>query len=113
MPKRPEQAPASVSGPRFARPVAERERATQGRSTRPFRFGSEDRPDPDPPLDAGALVGERYKIVRLLGEGGMGRVYEAEHTVLSRRVALKLLRRDAQTQSENLARFRQEALAAS
>jgi serine/threonine-protein kinase len=43
----------------------------------------------------------------------MGRVYEAEHTVLSRRVALKLLRRDAQAQAENLARFRQEALAAS
>jgi serine/threonine protein kinase len=115
LPKRPEQVPASVSGPRFASPkgAAERERPTHGRSTRPFRFGSEDRPDPDPPLDAGALVGERYKIVRLLGEGGMGRVYEAEHTVLSRRVALKLLRRDAQAQADNLARFRQEALAAS
>ena len=116
MPKRPEQAPASVSGPRFAQPLAKRERSTSsfhGRSTRPFRFGSEDRPDPDPALDAGALVGERYRIVRLLGEGGMGRVYEAEHTVLSRRVALKLLRRDAQAQPENLARFRQEALAAS
>jgi serine/threonine protein kinase len=119
MPKRPEQAPASVSGPRFASPrgradaVAERERSTHGRATRPFRFGSEDRPDPDPPLDAGALVGERYRILRLLGEGGMGRVYEAEHTVLSRRVALKLLRRDAQAQAENLARFQQEALAAS
>jgi serine/threonine protein kinase len=118
MPKRPEQAPASVSGPRFASPkrsdeVAERGRPTHGRATRPFRFGSEDRPDPDPPLDAGALVGERYRIVRLLGEGGMGRVYEAEHTVLARRVALKLLRRDAQSQAENLARFQQEALAAS
>jgi serine/threonine protein kinase len=114
LPKRPEQAPASVSGPRFARPGhSTNGHKTHGRSTRPFRFGSEDRPDPDPPLDAGALVGERYKIVRLLGEGGMGRVYEAEHTVLSRRVALKLLRRDAQAQAENLARFRQEALAAS
>lgn len=125
MPKRPEQAPASVSGPRFASPkghadeAAPRERTslttrtTRGRATRPFRFGSEDRPDPDPPLDAGALVGERYRIVKLLGEGGMGRVYEAEHTVLSRRVALKLLRRDAQARAEDLARFRQEALAAS
>jgi serine/threonine protein kinase len=121
MPKRPDQAPASVSGPRFARPVGPLDRgarstlggAAGGRATRPFRFGSEDRPDPDPPLGAGALVGERYRIVRLLGEGGMGRVYEAEHTVLQRRVALKLLRRDAQEHAENLARFQQEALAAS
>jgi eukaryotic-like serine/threonine-protein kinase len=117
LPKRPEQAPASVSGPRFASPKgsadAARERRTRGRATRPFRFGSEDRPDPDPPLEPGALVGERYRIVGLLGEGGMGRVYEAEHTVLSRRVALKLLRRDAQAQPDNLARFQQEAFAAS
>jgi hypothetical protein len=132
MPKRPEQAPASVSSPRSALPegrsdgaagaaglaglagLAGHGRTTHGRgSTRPFRFGSEDRPDPDPPLEAGALVGERYRIRGLLGEGGMGRVYEAEHTVLSRRVALKLLRRDAQAQADNLARFQQEALAAS
>lgn len=86
---------------------------TPGRRTRPFRFGSEDQPDPDAPLGAGALVGERYEIVQLLGEGGMGRVYEARHTVLQRRVALKLLRRDAAQSEENLARFRQEALAAS
>jgi serine/threonine-protein kinase len=83
------------------------------RPTRPFRFGSEDRVDPDPALRSGALVGERYRIVQLLGEGGMGRVYEAEHTVLRRRVALKLLRREAQERPENLARFQQEALAAS
>jgi eukaryotic-like serine/threonine-protein kinase len=83
------------------------------RPTRPFRFGSEDRVDPDPALRPGALVGERYRIVQLLGEGGMGRVYEAEHTVLRRRVALKLLRREAQARAEDLARFQQEALAAS
>ncbi len=91
-----------------------------GRATRPFRFGSEDRPDPDPPLGVGSVVGARYRIVGLLGEGGMGRVYEAQHIVLRRRVALKLLRRDAAASGrdaaaaeENLARFRQEALAAS
>ncbi|WP_146158383.1 serine/threonine-protein kinase, partial [Enhygromyxa salina] len=88
-------------------------RAETARPTRPFRFGSEERADPDPALQPGAVVGERYRIVRLLGEGGMGRVYEAEHTVLRRRVALKLLRREAQESSENLARFQQEALAAS
>jgi serine/threonine-protein kinase len=121
LPKRPELAPADVSGPRFAsaqshaapRREAERPTQTSGRATRPFRFGSENRPDPDPPIGAGSLIGDRYQILRLLGEGGMGRVYEAQHIVLRRRVALKLLRRDAASQAENLARFRQEALAAS
>jgi eukaryotic-like serine/threonine-protein kinase len=114
LPKRPSVAPAEVSGPRFAR-VASTQTGGQtgGRATRPFRFGSEDRPDPDPPLGAGSVIGDRYQILRLLGEGGMGRVYEAQHIVLRRRVALKLLRRDAASEAENLARFRQEALAAS
>ncbi|HLT39081.1 MAG TPA: serine/threonine-protein kinase [Enhygromyxa sp.] len=115
LPKRPELAPADVSGPRFARAAMESGRPTHGsgRATRPFRFGSEDRPDPDPPLGVGSLIGDRYQILRLLGEGGMGRVYEAQHIVLRRHVALKLLRRDAASEPENLARFRQEALAAS
>ncbi len=43
----------------------------------------------------------------------MGRVYEAEHVVLERRVAIKLLRSDAAASDDSLARFQQEALAAS
>lgn len=109
MPKRPDQPEPQAAVPASEPPT----RAQTARPTRPFRFGSEDRVDPDPALRSGELVGERYRIVRLLGEGGMGRVYEAEHTVLRRRVALKLLRRDAQAKPENLARFQQEALAAS
>jgi hypothetical protein len=115
LPKRPELAPADVSGPRFARPIQDAGRLTpgSGRATRPFRFGSENRPDPDPPLGVGSVIGDRYQILGLLGEGGMGRVYEAQHIVLRRRVALKLLRRGAEADAESLARFRQEALAAS
>ncbi|WP_198154737.1 serine/threonine-protein kinase, partial [Plesiocystis pacifica] len=83
------------------------------RSTRRFRFGSEELPDGDAPLPAGALIDGRYRVVGLLGEGGMGRVYAAEHTVLARQVAVKLLRRDAARSPEHMGRFRQEALAAS
>ena len=44
---------------------------------------------PDPLL--GATIATRYKIVRKLGEGGMGAVYLALHTILEKQVALKLL----------------------
>jgi serine/threonine-protein kinase len=82
-----------------------------GARTRPFRFGLDDGATRDVALAPGAIVGERYRIVQLLGEGGMGRVYEAEHVVLGHKVAVKLLRRDRQN-AEHLARFRQEAEAA-
>jgi serine/threonine protein kinase/DNA-directed RNA polymerase subunit RPC12/RpoP len=51
----------------------------------------------------------QYRIMRLLGRGGMGEVYEAEHTTLARRYALKLLPRDFASRPEALARFRREA----
>ena len=50
-----------------------------------------------------------YEVVRLVGRGGMGRVYEARHVGLGRTVALKLLAHEADGQS--LARFRDEARA--
>jgi serine/threonine-protein kinase len=56
---------------------------------------------------AGAdLVGGRYRIVRWLGGGGMGRVYEALDTELELKVALKVL--NAATAGEALERFRNE-----
>jgi serine/threonine-protein kinase len=102
-------------GPHHARPSsrAASSNTTHRLSTRPFRFGSEIEIDPDAPLEPGARIGERHRVVRLLGEGGMGRVYEAEHVVLERRVAIKLLRSDAAASDDSLARFQQEALAAS
>ena len=63
-------------------------------------------------LTAGQTLG-RYRIVSLLGEGGMGRVYLAEDTKLHRKVSLKFLSTDVTQDHERLRRFEQEARAAS
>ncbi len=84
--------------------------------TRQFRLGATFVPDPEPEAPAGALLGaqERYRVVRLLGQGGMGRVYEARRERDGCPVALKVLRSDrvGGSQEELVARFRQEASAA-
>jgi serine/threonine protein kinase len=60
----------------------------------------------------GEIVAERYKIARLLGEGGMGAVYEVEHTHMRKRFALKVLHADMSRLPEVVARFEREAMAA-
>ncbi len=60
----------------------------------------------------GTLVAERYKIVRLLGEGGMGAVYEAEHVLLGRRMALKSLHPEIARHQDIVTRFQREGRAA-
>src|SRR5690349_15413070 len=54
----------------------------------------------------------KYEVVRLLGAGGMGEVYEGRHLQIARRVALKFLLPDLARQPELLTRFRNEARAA-
>ena len=51
----------------------------------------------------------QYQILRLLGRGGMGEVYEVQHLTLGRQYALKLLPPEFATQPDALARFRREA----
>ena len=58
----------------------------------------------------GTVLGA-YKIIDLLGEGGMGCVYRAEHVRLGRRVALKMLRPQCAANPVNLKRFFSEARA--
>jgi len=62
------------------------------------------------------MVGEtvgNYRIVRKIGEGGMGAVYLAEHTLLGRRAAIKMLLRELSHRDELVTRFFNEARAAS
>lgn len=60
----------------------------------------------------GAILEARFRIVRLLGRGGMGEVYEAEDLVLSENVALKTLLPQIVTDEHFRARFRREVLLA-
>ncbi|MCS6914285.1 MAG: protein kinase [Myxococcales bacterium] len=59
------------------------------------------------------IIDGRYRIERLIGCGGMGAVYEAEHMAIRKKVALKILHRPFSQQADLVARFRREAQAAS
>jgi serine/threonine protein kinase len=57
----------------------------------------------------GTLLENKYEILRLLGQGGMGAVYEARHTLIDRRVAIKVLHPEVARQAGVVERFRREA----
>jgi serine/threonine protein kinase/tetratricopeptide (TPR) repeat protein len=63
-------------------------------------------------LAPGELIGGRFRIVRFVGEGGMGEVYEAEDGELRGSVALKVLRPELAGDPDFLNRFRREVLLA-
>ncbi|HMJ15050.1 MAG TPA: serine/threonine-protein kinase, partial [Polyangiaceae bacterium] len=65
----------------------------------------------DPILNT--LVAGRFRVLRLLGEGGMGQVYLAEHEAIEKKVALKVLRPEYSTKPDIVLRFQQEAISAS
>lgn len=63
-------------------------------------------------LRAGAVLANRYEIVKILGEGGMGAVYKARDLELDREVALKVIRPELANNPEILQRFKQELILA-
>jgi serine/threonine-protein kinase len=63
-------------------------------------------------LEIGQIIEGKYRIVRLIGEGGMGAVYEGENARIKRRVAIKVLHAATATNAEAVQRFEREAQAA-
>lgn len=66
-----------------------------------------------PDAFVGTVLAGRYQILRVLGTGGMGSVYEGKHTTTGKRVAIKVLAPHLSKDLKLVARFRREAMAAS
>jgi serine/threonine protein kinase len=60
-------------------------------------------------IDIGSVLNGKYRLVRLVGDGGMGSVYEGLHLVLGTRVAIKVLHPDLARRTGLVERFLQEA----
>ena len=63
-------------------------------------------------LSTGEIIDGKYRVIRLIGEGGMGAVYEAENVRIHRRVAIKVLHAGVAETGEAVQRFEREAQAA-
>jgi hypothetical protein len=63
-------------------------------------------------VEPGQVLDGKYRIVRLIGEGGMGAVFEGENIRINRRVAIKVLHGAALSNAETVQRFEREAQAA-
>ena len=63
-------------------------------------------------MQVGKIIGGKYELLRLIGEGGMGAVYEARHVEIRQKVALKLLHFQLARDQEIRQRFFREAMSA-
>jgi serine/threonine-protein kinase len=75
---------------------------------------AETEPGPDPESTnttawTGQVIADRYRLLRIIGEGGMGSVFKAEHIRMGKALAVKLLRGGVARDAASVARFRAEA----
>src|ERR1700733_2307936 len=68
---------------------------------------------PPAPSLVGQILDGRYRIMQLIGEGGMGEVYAAEHIHIDKKFAVKLLKAEIVSNPEAVKRFQQEARSSS
>jgi eukaryotic-like serine/threonine-protein kinase len=68
---------------------------------------------PPAPSLVGQILDGRYRIIKLIGEGGMGEVYAAEHIHIEKKYAVKLLKPEIVSNAEAVKRFQQEARSSS
>ncbi len=111
--------PAGRRAPARRGRAESRRRRRQNRRPRLAAAVAVAQPAPAPAIDEtfdpliGATLAGRYLIVRRIGEGGMGAVYEAKHTVIGKRVAVKVLLEKFHSNRDLVARLLQEARLAS
>jgi len=70
-------------------------------------------PKPPKPLQPGDVIDNRYRIVSRIAAGGMGEVYRAQHVVLGKAFAVKVMHPELSEVTEFIGRFKREAIAAS
>ncbi len=66
----------------------------------------------DPQKAVGEVIGGKYRIDSVLGRGGMGAVYQAEHMELEKKVAIKILLPESSVKPKQVERFKREARSA-
>src|SRR3954447_11125628 len=77
------------------------------------RMGPAETPENQPEVDIGQIIGGKWRVVRPIGRGGMGAVYEGQNISIGKKVALKFIDSEFARQPEIASRFQREAEAAS
>ncbi|HXZ41935.1 MAG TPA: tetratricopeptide repeat protein [Terriglobales bacterium] len=112
----PSDAPTLIDQPFDAPTLVDPPALTPTRADAPTAIDAGPRRIPGPVSDfslvPGAVLGQRYEILSILGEGGMGAVYKAMDRELNRPVALKVIRPELAKNKGIIARFKQELLLA-
>jgi eukaryotic-like serine/threonine-protein kinase len=104
--------PGAVAGAGLGAAGAARSEIETAHTASPEGVRSSDPSAVDERIPPGTMVADRYRIARVLGEGGMGVVYAAEHVLMRKEVALKVLHAEMCSMPEVVARFEREAIAA-